>query len=147
MVFMRRVPGRNILNIKNEIDRIYDEVFGEGRENEESLGRFIPAVNIEETDQDFLLTMELPGLEKQDVKITFQDGKLHISGDKQEDDDMNKRNFLKYERDFGKFHRVFAFPADIKLDQIEASMEKGLLQVRLPKAEEAKPEEIKINVK
>ncbi len=152
MVF-RRMPGRffvnpgiNIANLKNEIDRVYDEVFS-NQDEAESVGNLVPPVNIEENADAFKITAELPGIPKEDVKITFQDGTLSISGEKQLPPDKKKRDYHRFEIEYGSFSRSFRIPAQVKVDGIEARFDNGLLIVHLPKVEEEKPQEIKINIK
>ncbi len=146
MVF-RRMPGRNILNIKNEIDRIYDEMFA-NRDNEtEFVGNVIPAVNIDETKNEFIISAELPGMDKKEVNITFLDDTLTLSGEKKRGKKSGDTNVHRNERDFGTFSRSFTIPGQIDENKIEASFDKGVLTVLLPKAEAAKEREIKINIK
>jgi len=139
-------PGINIANIKNEIDRVYDEVFT-NREQAESVGNLIPAVNIEENTDEFKITAELPGVSKEDVKITFENGKLSISGEKQPPADVSQQDFHRFEIVYGNFTRSFDIPVQVKVDAIEARFENGLLIINLPKEEKEKPQEIKINIK
>jgi len=139
-------PGIHIANLKNEIDRVYDEIFSNQNETE-SVGNLVPPVNIEENADAFKITAELPGLSKEDVKITFQDGTLSISGEKQLPQDVKKRDYHRFEIEYGRFSRSFRIPALIHVGGIEARFDNGLLMVHLPKAEEEKPQEIKINIK
>ena len=146
MVF-RRFPGRNIINIKNEIDKVYDEIFANQPDDEESMGNIVPTVNIEENDQAFVVSAELPGMDSNDIKITFQDGTLCISGEKKREKEDKGKNYHRHERDYGSFSRRFSIPSRIKSNKIDASFDKGVLTVQLPKAEDVKPQEIKINIK
>ena len=147
MPFYRNFPARHFVNLREDIDRLYEEFFKDRMEDAESLSKVPTRVNIEETKDAYIVTAELPGLKKSDVKITFQDNQLTISGEKKEDADVKNRTFHRYERQFGSFSRTFSIPNLIQADKISASMEDGVLKVTLPKAEEAKPREIKIEVK
>lgn len=146
MIF-RRFPGRNIINIKNEIDRVYDGIFANQPDDVESMGNVVPIVNIEENDQAFVVSAELPGMDSKDVKITFHDGTLCLSGEKKRQKNESGKNYHRYEQEYGTFSRSFSIPNQIKTNKIEASFDKGVLVILLPKAKEEKPEEIKINVK
>lgn len=146
MVF-RRIPGRNILNIKNEIDRIYDEMFTNRNEESASEGSVLPAVNMDENKNEFILSAELPGMDKKDVRISFLDGTLSLSGEKKRGEKEGDSNVLRNEREFGTFSRSFTIPAQIEETKIEASFDKGVLTIRLPKTKTAKEREIKINIK
>ncbi len=146
MVF-RNIPGRNFINIKNEIDRIYDEMFANRTDESESMGKVVPPVNIDENKNEFIISAELPGMDKKEVNITFLDGTLSLSGEKRRTKKENLKNSHRSEREFGSFSRSFAIPGQIDENKIEASFDKGVLTVRLPKAEAAKEREIKINIK
>ncbi len=147
MPFYRNFPVRHFRNLREDIDRLYDEFFNERMDDAETLTKIRPRVNIEETKEAYIVTAELPGLKKSDVKITFQDNQLTLSGEKKEDADVQERTFHRYERQFGSFSRTFSIPNLIQADKISAAMEDGVLEIKLPKAEEAKPREIKIEVK
>jgi HSP20 family protein len=113
----------------------------------ESMGELTPAVNIEENENEYIISAELPGVEKKDVKITFEDGALSISGEKKVENEDKKDNFHRIERRYGVFSRSFAIPSSIVIDKIDASFKDGVLRVVLPKAEEAKPKQIEVKVK
>ncbi len=148
MPIPRRFPfaGRNIMNLKSDLDRIYDEFFG-GEEERGTFGSWIPAVNIEDSEEALLVYVDLPGVEKEDVKITFQDKTLNISGKKQEPKKKENVDVVRSERVFGTFNRSFQIPDSIQSDKIEANFTNGVLIVTLPKAEESKTREIKVNIK
>lgn len=147
MAFVRRFPGRNLHNLKDDIDRFYDEFFGPRSEDSESIGKISPRVNIEETNNELVLSVELPGMDREDVKITYKDGNISIMGEKKEEKDVKDRNFHRYEHNYGSFCRTFSVPNQIKSDKIDASFKNGILSITLPKAEETKPQEIEIKVK
>ena len=147
MTFYRNFPARHFRHLREDIDRLYDELFNEPMDNTESLSKIHPRVNIEETSDAYIITAELPGLKKSDVKITFHDNQLTISGEKKEDTNIRERTFHRYERQFGTFLRKFSIPNLIQTDKISANMEDGVLEIKLPKADETKPREIKIEVK
>jgi HSP20 family protein len=147
MTFIRRLPGRPFLNFRGDMERLFEEIFGNELENTESFGNVKPLVNIEESDNEFVVTAELAGMDKDDVKISFQDGTISISGEKKAEKELNDGNFHRYERKYGSFCRTFSMPNSIQPDKIDASFKNGVLTVALPKAEEAKTKEIKIQVK
>ena len=106
-----------------------------------------PAVDIEEDNDQYRVTMELPGMEKKDINISFQDNVLHISGEKKAEKEEKKNNYHCFERRFGKFERSFRINNEVVVDKIDASFNNGILTVELPKAEIAKPKEIEVKVK
>lgn len=146
MPFARRFPGRHIMNLKEDIDRFYDEFFGGVEEERPSAGRFNPPVSIEETEKEYILTAELPGLDKDDVQITYQNDQMIISGEKKEPEASKSGAFHRQERRFGAFNRSFTISKKIKADKIDAGFKNGLLTMIMPKAEEARAKEIKINI-
>ena len=106
-----------------------------------------PRINIEETDNEWLVTAELPGVTKDDVKVNFQDGLLTISGEKKSEKEDKNKNFHKVERSYGKFYRSLNVNSSVLADKIDASFKDGILEVTLPKAEEAKPKLIDVKIK
>ena len=146
MPFYRNFPGQRIFDMKKHFDRMYDD-FMHGREDEEAGGGLYPAINLENTDKEYIVTIELPGINKTDVQITFQDGKLILYGDKKEDADVQKRDFLRYEREYGKFSRKISIDGKIKEDKISAEFRDGILEVKLQKEQKDKSKRVNINIK
>lgn len=137
----RRRPG--LLGIRDEMDRLFDDalkIFDEGGEN---LG-WSPAIDLEETENDFVVTADLPGLTKDDVKISIANNSVLISGEVGEEKDVQEKNYYLKERARGRFSRGFTLPTRIDSDKAEAKFKNGVLELRLPKAEESKPKEISI---
>ena len=146
MSFYRNFPGRNIHSMKKQFERMYDE-FVHGEEGQEEMFDLYPAVNVEDAEKNYIFTIELPGVKKEDVKIVFQDNKLIISGEKREDSDVNKRQFSRREREFGEFYRKFSVSSGVKESKISADFSEGLLIVKLPKDKSADSSGININIK
>lgn len=142
----RNFPGWRMMNFKGDLERLYEDIFGDAAENAEALGRLALRVDIEEDEKNFILTAEIPGVKKDEVKITFQEGRLTISGEKKGSADKAGKTFHRAERQFGPFCRSFNIPASILSAQISASFENGVLQINLPKTDEKKAKEIHIDV-
>ena len=107
---------------------------------------FNPACDVEETDSHYLMSFDLPGVSKDDVKIEVVENQLTITGERkalEKKDDKNNRHVA--ERYYGSFKRVFTLPSTIDATKVEASYRDGVLQIALPKAESAKPQQIKIS--
>lgn len=134
------------VNMQREIDRMFDHFRGGVFEEGSSAG-VVPAVDIVERETDFLVKIELPGVNKEDVKITVQNDVLTIKGEKKLEMEKKGDTYRRVERSYGIFQRSFPLPASVKADRIEATYENGVLNVVLPKAEEAKPKEIEVKVK
>lgn len=106
--------------------------------------RFTPACDVEETPTHHVLTLEMAGMKKDDIKIEFDHGVLSITGERNAETE-NKQDGLWYsERRYGKFHRSFTLPKEVDTDRIEAKYEDGLLRVAIPKTESAKPKTIRV---
>lgn len=146
MPFYRNFPGQRIFEMKKHFDRLYDD-FMHGRETEEAAGDFYPPVNLENTDEEYIATIELAGINKKDVQISFHDGKLIVQGEKKEQPDAHKRDFIYYEREYGKFFRKIPIEGRINEAKIAAEFQDGVLEVRLPKEHKENSKRIHINIK
>jgi HSP20 family protein len=103
-----------------------------------------PALDISERKDAYLVTVELPGVEADDLEITMEDGLLTIQGERHFAHDSSEQQFHRVERRYGAFRRSITLPAQVQADQIEASFDNGVLQIVVPKAEEATPKRIQV---
>lgn len=125
----------------------FDDMYNSFFENEfGNLNGWLPVVDSVETDNEYILTAELPGLSKKDLKVTFQDDSLTLEGEKNQIDEDKEKTFHRYERHYGKFRRSFKIPKLVNHEKIKASFKDGLLTINLPKTEEVKPKDIEISV-
>jgi HSP20 family protein len=156
MSLIRWNPGRDlatfpsdVLNMQREINRMFDSFFRGGTQDDGTLfpSVWTPAVDIAEHENEYLVKVELPGVSKDDVKITMQENILTIRGEKKQEKETKESNLHRVERSYGSFQRSFTLPTTVKSDKIEASYKDGILSVTLPKAEEAKPKQIEVKVK
>lgn len=104
-----------------------------------------PAIDIRETADEFIIDAELPGLTKNDVDITFEDGVLTLSGERRMEEQTEDKGYRRVERRYGSFSRSLALPREIDAENVSAAFKSGLLTVHVPKKEAAKPRSIKIN--
>jgi HSP20 family protein len=107
----------------------------------------MPLTDIIEEDDKYILRMDLPGIDKKDVKISYANGELTISGERKQEKVSKKATYHRIERAFGKYYRSFSLPEKIVEDKIEAEFKDGQLTITIPKAEDAKPKEIEVKVK
>jgi HSP20 family protein len=107
---------------------------------------WLPAVDMHETKDDLVLTVELPGVSEKDVSVSITGDLLSIKGERRWSDDVNDRQYLHTERVYGQFERLVQLPMAVQADKVKASYRDGVLQITLPKAEELKPREIKIDI-
>jgi HSP20 family protein len=103
-----------------------------------------PAVDISERKDAYLVTVELPGLKPEDLDITMEDGLLTIQGERQFGQESSEQQFHRVERRYGAFRRSITLPAHVTAEGIQASFEDGVLQILVPKAEEAKAKRIQV---
>jgi HSP20 family protein len=103
-----------------------------------------PALDISERKDAYLVTVELPGLKPEDLDITMEDGLLTIKGERQFTSESSEQQFHRVERRYGAFRRSITLPAQVQADHIEATFDLGVLQIVVPKAEEAKPKRIQV---
>lgn len=142
-------PLREMNRLQRRLDRMFDEFFYEPLPGLSRSGRefplleeaeFAPACDVEETDNHFILTVDLPGIKKDDVKIDLRDHHLIVSGERKEE----AKGRLSRERFYGAFSRTFTLPQNVKLDKIEANYENGVLQIAVPKAQVSEGKHIPI---
>jgi HSP20 family protein len=107
--------------------------------------RWLPAMDLVETEDHYLLKADLPGMRQDDVAIEFNDGTLTISGERNAEYERKEKGFFRLERSFGKFSRSLTLPDGIDPDRIEASFHDGVLEVTIPKPEQRKPRRIAVS--
>ncbi|MCD6379573.1 Hsp20/alpha crystallin family protein [bacterium] len=141
-------PAGEIEPIEDDFSRILDSFFGfnlvPAVRNE---SKWTPRVNVEESENGFEITAELPGMDKKAISIEVQDGALAIRGEKNIEKEKKEANYHILERSHGKFERVFRLPKHVDINKIEANYNDGVLKINVPKTKSAKPKEIKIDVK
>jgi HSP20 family protein len=131
------------------LNRVLDETFGAlpwGDENGTITSAWLPPVDIFEDQDGLKMIAELPGVRPEDVRLSIENGVLTIRGEKKQVAEEESERVHRYERSYGAFERTFTLPTTVDADRIEARCENGLLTVRLPKVEKAKPREIEVKV-
>jgi HSP20 family protein len=139
-------PVRSLFNINNDLNNFFEDFF-ENRPVSTEEGQISPRINVEETENEWLVSAELPGVKREDVRVNYQDGALSISGEKKFEKEDKGKNYHRVERSYGKFYRSINVNSSILADKIDASFKDGILTINLPKAEEAKPKLIDVKVK
>ena len=109
-------------------------------------GRLSPSVDVYEKDDKYVIDAEIPGLSKEEIKIDVKDGSLIISGEKKYENKSEDENYIRVERRYGKFERRFNLPENVNVESVSANYKNGVLEVSLPKKEEAKPKQIDVKV-
>ncbi|MBS4028584.1 MAG: Hsp20/alpha crystallin family protein [Ignavibacteriales bacterium] len=157
MTLTRWTPVRNITRfnpfgdfneMEHRMNRLLDSFFSNSTVNDDGIvsARFVPATDIAEFDEHYLVTVDLPGLKKDEIKITLEDHTLTISGEKKFENEEKKDSYHRVERGYGRFERAFTLPQSVKTDKIDAKYKDGVLSLTVPKAEEAKQRTIEVKV-
>ncbi len=148
MAIMRWRPWGNLFGIEDEMDRVFDDMFFAGpRRHGWYVQRWNPAVDISENDGNIHVDVEIPGMKKEDIKVSLENNVLMLKGEKKQERELKEQNCHRLERRYGSFVRSFELPVPVQADKIKASYKNGVLKIDLPKAEEVKPKEIPIEVK
>lgn len=129
-------PWRELFSIRDEIDRLFERFF---TPVEVETREFVwtPSIDMYETEKELVVKAELPGLTTKDVEITLTDDTLSIKGEKKEAEEVKGENYYRKETRYGSFHRSIRLPVPVKKEDIKATFKDGVLEIRLPKAEEA----------
>ena len=138
-------PFRELAALQDRMNRMFEGTVARTRNEEELFtGTWAPPVDIYETKDKITLKAELPGFEEKQINLRFEDGVLTLEGERKFEKETGDENYHRVERSYGKFVRSFAIPAGIEGDRIAASFSNGVLTVELPKREETKPKQIRI---
>jgi len=146
MAIVRWEPFREMSTLQNEMNRLFNTVFETPSPSNggSTLRRWMPAMDLVETDDHFVLRADLPGMTEDDVKIEFDDGTLTVSGERKAEHESKNEGYYRVERAFGSFSRSLTLPQGIDAEAVTANFENGVLEVRIPKPEERKPRRIEI---
>lgn len=138
----------SVWEFMNEVERVFEDVWNTPTTTESkttaATADFAPAVDVHETTDYHLLSVDLPGIPQSDVKIDIQGGRLTISGERRRAESKNTGDFKRFERSYGTFVRSFQLPQNVDESKIQARMDNGVLEVMVPKAEIAKPRSVSI---
>lgn len=140
-------PIKDLIPLRKEIDNLFKRFMGE-TSLAEGLGEgWVPSVDVSETDDGFYIKAEIPGLEAGDIDVTIMGDRLTIKGEKKKEEEKSGEHFHSVERYYGSFQRSFTLPPTAQTDKTEATFDKGVLKITIPKSEEAKSKTIKVEVR
>ena len=140
MSIVRFDPFRDITSFRDDINRLFSRNFGEGNGTQ----TWAPAVDVFDTKDAVILKAELPGLTADDVDVEIDDNVLTVSGERTFADKVEDGHYYRLERSYGKFSRSLTLPQGIKADEVSANFANGVLEIRVPKADEVKPRKVAI---
>jgi HSP20 family protein len=147
MALVRWEPVRELTSLQNEMNRLFTTFFDTPTSgNGESARRWIPAMDLVETEDHFVLKADLPGLTEGDVNLEVEDNVLTVSGERKAEHEDKREGYVRVERAYGAFRRSLTLPEGINPDGVSASFDNGVLEVRIPKPEERKPRRVAIQV-
>jgi len=148
VAIVRWEPLRELSSLQNEVNRLFNTVFDApaGQTGGGVARRWMPAMDLLETPEHFVLRADLPGMSESDVSIEVEDGTLTVSGERKADHEERQEGYVRVERAFGAFSRSLSLPQGVDADAVTASFDKGVLEVRIPKPEQRKPRKISIGV-
>jgi HSP20 family protein len=145
MELIKWEPFAGFGKIPSLFNELFESNFGNSRA-QPSASRWYPAVDVLESKDAYLLRAELPGMKKEDIKVEVTDGTLVVSGERKSEQTAEGVEYRHVERFDAKFYRSFSLPETVKQDSIAATYNDGVLEIRVPKAEEAKPRQIEVAV-
>lgn len=142
MTLMRYTrPNRNVTskNFSDIMDEFFNDVVNDRRDN------FVPSIDISETEDQFMITAELPGMSKEDIDISLENGRLAISGERSFKNEEKDKKFHRVETKYGAFERSFQLPDNVDAESISATYENGLLNISINKSEDKVKKQIEIS--
>src|SRR4051812_43278174 len=148
MAIVRWEPLRELTSLQNEMNRLFNTAFDAPAAggNGGALRRWMPAMDLVETEDHFVLRADLPGLSEEDVNIEVEDRVLTVSGERKAEHETTKEGYHRVERAFGSFARSLTLPEGVDAEAVTASFDRGVLEIRVPKPEQRKPRKISIGV-
>ena len=148
MALVRWDPAVEVDSLQSEVNRLFDGFFGGGRaaagNGNGATRRWVPAMDLAETEDHLVLTADLPGLGEEDISIEIKDGVLTIAGERRDSSEHSGKGYHRVERSFGRFSRSLTLPDGIDAESVAAGFDRGVLEVRIPKPAERKPHKVEI---
>jgi len=148
MAVIRWTPFRELSTVQDRMNKLFEDVMKPPYRSDEGLATsaWAPAVDIYETDKEIVMKAELPEMQEKDIDIKVEDNILSITGERRMEKEVKEENYHRIERAYGSFNRSFTLPRTVDRENIKAAYKDGVLKVTLPKKEEVKPKQIKIDV-
>ncbi|MBU1206100.1 MAG: Hsp20/alpha crystallin family protein [Proteobacteria bacterium] len=148
MALMRWDPFREMSALQERMNRLFSDVRAQAPVRGEEIvqGTWVPAVDIFETNEAIVIKAELPGITSQDISVEVKDNTLTLKGEKKFEKEVKEENYHRVERSYGSFQRAFTLPGTIHQEKVKAKFKDGILEITLPKVEEAKPKQVKVEI-
>lgn len=139
-------PFREFMELQRDLNRLFEGSLPRTSQEGTAINAWMPAVDIYEDTDAFLLKVELPEVNKDEVKVNLDDNRLSISGERKVEHEDKREGYHRVERSYGQFYRSFTLPPNVNAEAISAEFKDGVLRLTLPKREEAKPKQINVKV-
>ncbi len=140
-------PGfGRLTNLRDEIDRLFEAPLAEFARASQLMSGWTPALDLYEDKDNIFVKVELPGMKREEIEVSLHEGMLSISGERKSESKHKDAEVYRTERFFGRFQRTITLPAPVAGDKVKGQYKDGVLTVTLPKAEEAKPKRIDVNI-
>src|SRR5215831_4434646 len=140
-------PGfGGLTGLRDEIDRLFEAPLAELTRSSQLLSGWTPAFDVYEDKDNVYVRAELPGMRKEDINLSLHNGSLSISGERKTEEKLKDAEVYRGERFFGRFQRTITLGTPVEFDKVKAQYKDGILNITLPKAEEAKPKHIDVSV-
>ena len=146
MKLTRYTPRKDLWNLEDHFNRMFETFLPARLRDDRRAGEWAPAVDVYESEKAYVLKAELPEIEEKDVHIHVEGNILTLTGERKHEEEVEKEHYHRTERFYGTFTRSFALPETVDRDKIKATFKRGIMKLEMPKKEEVKPKEIKIEV-
>jgi HSP20 family protein len=148
MNLVRWDPFRELEEVSTRLNRLFNQPLGRRQIDDEGslMAEWAPAVDVQETDGEYLIKADLPDVKKEDVHVELQDGMLCLRGERRQEKEEKGKKFHRVERAYGRFERRLALPSEVDPQKVAAEFKNGVLNVHLPKSASAKPKAIEVKV-
>ncbi len=140
-------PGfGRLTDLRDDLDRLFDSPLAELARTSNLLSGWTPALDLYEDKDNLFVKMELPGMKREEIEVSFHEGSVRISGERKSEQKHHDAEVYRAERFFGRFQRTVTLPTAVAAEKVKAQYKDGILSITLPKTEEAKPKHIDVNV-
>jgi HSP20 family protein len=148
MALIRWDPFKELTTLQERMNRLFSDVRSRPTYGEEEMaaGNWMPPVDIYENAESIIIKAELPGITKEDITVEVKNNTLTLKGEKKFEKEVKEEHYYRMERSYGTFQRAFTLPSTVQQEKVKAKFKEGVLEVQIPKAEEAKPKQVKVEV-
>jgi HSP20 family protein len=144
MALVRWDPAGELDTLQGDVNRLFDGFFGRRADGGAASRRWVPAMDLVETEDSLVLRADLPGMERDDIEVEVKDGVLTVAGERRAEHESEREGYHRVERSFGRFSRSLGLPRGVDPGAVEARFERGVLEVRMPKPAERKATRIEV---